>query len=93
MSERPFLAFLSGLGIGVGAGLLLAPKSGAETRARIKESVEDGQNYIRKQSGEIADVVTGTIERGKQAARRTTDSVGQTFEEGRTAFQKTFDRG
>lgn len=89
MSERPFLAFLSGLGIGVAAGLLFAPKSGAETRAAVKDSLNEGQNYIRQQTSDVKDAITGTIERGKQAARRTTEGVTQAFEDGKTAFQKT----
>ncbi len=75
--------FLSGLGVGAAAGLLWAPKSGAETRADIRSSMEDGQTYIRQHTNEISD----TIQRGREAARRTKEGMRDAFEQGRAAFR------
>ena len=35
------LKFLSGLGIGVGLGILFAPKEGRETRRELKEKIDE----------------------------------------------------
>ena len=36
-----FLKFLAGVGIGVGAGVLLAPKEGSETRKELKAKIDE----------------------------------------------------
>ena len=79
MSESGFLYFLSGLGIGIGAGLLMAPKSGAHTRAAIKGSMIEGQNYIREQGNQFSDAVRGTFDRAKEAAREVKEGVAEAF--------------
>ncbi len=78
-----FMYFLGGLGIGAAAGLLWAPKSGAETRADLRGSMEEGQTYFRQQSSAIND----TIQRGREAARRTTEGMKDALEQGRAAFR------
>lgn len=77
--------FLGGLGMGAIAGLLWAPKPGAETRADIRDSVEEGQNYLRKQSNAIG----GTLQRGREAARRTSEGMKDALEQGRAALRNT----
>lgn len=88
MSEYRFLYFLSGLGIGVAAGLFWAPKSGAETIAAIKESAIEGGNLVKRQGNEIRNTVGSTIERGKHAAKITTDGVIEALEQGKAAFSE-----
>jgi len=77
-----FMCFLSGLGIGAAAGLLWAPKSGTETLAEIRDSVEDGQNYIRQQRNVLDD----TLQRGREAARKTAEGMREAVEQGKAAF-------
>ncbi len=72
MINRPLLYIFGGLGVGAVAALLLAPKSGRETRAAIKSSVAKGEKFIKRQSNEISGAITDTWERGRKAARRTT---------------------
>jgi hypothetical protein len=48
---RNFMSFLLGVGVGVGAGMLLAPSSGEELRNSISDKVQD-----------ISDRVTGRSE-------------------------------
>jgi len=54
--------FLAGLGIGAILGLLLAPKSGKETRKYISRKAEEGRDYVaatgrtlRRQAEDVAD--------------------------------------
>lgn len=88
---KSLIFFLSGVGLGVGASLLLTPKSGAETRADLKGSLADGQEYIRQRSSEITGSIAGTIERGRQAARKTTAGVVQALEQ--ATYRKSAARG
>jgi len=94
MGESRVMNFLTGVGVGIAAALLWAPKSGAETRAAIRGSVADGQTYLRKQGSEIGEALSGTfergrdtLERGKQAARKTKEGVMDAFEQGKATFR------
>lgn len=42
-----FLCFAVGVGFGIGAGILLAPASGAETRKSISEKMQGAHNNVR----------------------------------------------
>ncbi len=44
---RNILSFAAGVGIGVGAGMLLAPSSGAEIRTSISDRVQDISDKVR----------------------------------------------
>ena len=49
-------AFAIGLGVGAILGLLLAPRSGGETRTLLREKAQEG--------------IDGAVEQGKRVARR-----------------------
>lgn len=71
-SERSVvLSVLAGIGIGVLvgaiAGLLLAPRSGSETRECISHTLTDLGNKISELSHQVADRVKSAVESGKQA--------------------------
>ena len=42
----PTLSFLGGIGVGVGIGMLLAPMSGEEARAAIRDKATDVSNKV-----------------------------------------------
>ncbi len=44
---RNVLSFAAGIGVGVGAAMLLAPSSGAELRGQINDKVQDISNKIK----------------------------------------------
>jgi gas vesicle protein len=73
--------FLLGLGIGVAAGVLWAPRSGEETR-----------QYLSDRAGEGAEYVRGQAEQGKQYLREQTDtlkgSASDLYDKGRTTVQR-----
>ena len=46
---RNLLTFVAGLGIGLGAGVLLAPASGEETRSSMRDKVHDIGDRVRDQ--------------------------------------------
>lgn len=47
-NSKILLAFLAGGAIGAGVALLTAPASGAETRKRIKETVDEAGKRVRE---------------------------------------------
>ena len=80
------ISVLAGIGIGVLvgaiAGLLLAPKPGAETRENIGATLSDLGNKIGDLSQQVATRVKSVVEHGKQAVQ---DKIEQAAEETGTA--------
>ena len=54
---RNIVAFAAGIGVGVGAGMLLAPSSGTELRNSIGDKVQEISNRVRNRGESYA---TGT---------------------------------
>jgi len=71
-----------GVAIGGVLGLLFAPKSGEELRSDIKEKADEAIERLNDASSELAT-------RAKELADRTRDSLTNSVEVGRDAYQKT----
>jgi len=72
--------FFFGLGVGVAAGVLMAPRSGVKTRRRLAETVREGQDYIAREGVELQETVLDRLNRTKRAARVAAQGMGATFE-------------
>ncbi len=59
-----------GIGAGIVAGILIAPKSGVETRAELKEKLDSAYENGRNKMGEIVDKSKDVIEKGKSAIEK-----------------------
>ncbi|HVI07545.1 MAG TPA: YtxH domain-containing protein [Candidatus Binatia bacterium] len=57
---RSVVAFAAGVGVGVGAALLLAPASGEETRGQIGEKVSNIGSRVKSRFSSAAGSATGT---------------------------------
>jgi gas vesicle protein len=69
MEERNgFGYFLLGLGIGVAAGLLWAPRSGEETRALLADKAGEGADYLKSRAQESTDYLKHRTDDLKQSA-------------------------
>jgi gas vesicle protein len=62
--EESMKAFLFGLGLGVGLGVLFAPMSGEEARNTLQERAEDLANSARE-----------TYEQGRDRVQRTVSNI------------------
>lgn len=56
---RNLVSFAAGVGLGVGAGMLLAPASGVELRSSISDRVKDISDNVKKRVS-TQKVATGT---------------------------------
>lgn len=79
--------FLLGMGVGLAVGLLVAPKSGEETRAILKGRAEEGREFVKRKSGELRETATDFVERGKDAVLRQREQVLAAVEAGRQAYR------
>jgi gas vesicle protein len=58
---RNFLAFAAGVGVGIGAGMLLAPYSGEELRNNITDKVQEITNRVSSRADEYSTGTEGGI--------------------------------
>jgi len=76
--------FFFGLGVGMAAGVLLAPRSGVATRKQLEKKAQDGQDYVLRGTADLRDSVVDTVNRTRRAAKTTADGIGAAFEAGKT---------
>jgi len=67
-----FLKFLAGIGIGVGAGILLAPKEGSETRKELKAKLDEMLENLKNIDKEE---VRANIEKKIKEIKETVESL------------------
>ena len=88
MEENKATYFLLGLGLGVAAGMLLAPKSGEETRHLIRSKADEGKEYLKRRKEELAESASGVVERGKTVVARQKDQLSAAMEAGKQAYRE-----
>lgn len=81
--------FLLGLGIGVVVGIVFAPMSGEETRARVRSRALEGGDYLRRRGDELRETASDLVDRGKTAVGRQREQLNAAVEAGRQAYRET----
>ena len=92
-SGDKFVYFLMGGFIGAAVALLLAPKSGEETRRflddvyqegadHLGEKIRDGKDFIAEKSREVVEDVEEKIEQGKETVEQTKKHIAAAVEAG-----------
>jgi gas vesicle protein len=80
--------FVVGLAIGAAFGLLFAPTSGEEARDYLTQRAEDGREYAERKARELRDRAGDLVERGKQVAKQSTESVSAAIDAGVDAYKR-----
>lgn len=91
MSDRDsnsFVWFLAGLGLGALAGVLYAPRSGAETREALRARAEDGREYMRSRAREAKEQAQQWADRGREAVSQQKEQFRAAYEAGRQAYHE-----
>ena len=92
-NSNSFMWFLAGLGFGALLGVLYAPRSGRETRQAIKNTAQEGKEFIKKQGREARETVEQWVDRGKEVIGRQKDQISSAFEAGRQAYHEEKNKG
>ena len=87
-----FLSFVLGGLMGAGVALLLAPRSGSETRQRIKEFADDVRDKAEDYVDQTKSRVTSTIEKGKGFIDEKKSIITTAVEAGKEAYEKEKER-
>jgi len=71
-SSFPYL--LIGIGVGMAAALLLAPRSGEEMREDIRRRTNEGVDYLNQQADKLRDGAKKVVSKGKEWIGRQSES-------------------
>lgn len=80
--------FFLGLGLGVVAGVLFAPKSGAETRDFLVSKANEGAELAKRRAEEMREAAFETYERGVNTVQRTKENLASAVEAGRQTYRE-----
>jgi gas vesicle protein len=83
--------FCLGLGIGVAAAILFAPRSGKDARDIIRSKAHDGADHLKRQGQKLANQANDQVEKGMRTVRRQAENVMAAVaavDAGRDAFRR-----
>lgn len=86
------LSFLLGGVVGAGVALLLAPKSGRETRQRIMELADDVRDRAEDYYEHAKSGVSSTLDKGKDFFQEKKSIITTAVEAGKEAYEKEKER-
>lgn len=86
------LYLMLGAVMGAAAALLLAPRSGAETRKLIATKAREGADVVVNRTKTVAGKATDYVERGKEILQQQRDQFSAAFEAGKQAYRDEKDK-
>jgi len=87
-----FLSFLLGGLVGAGVALLLAPRSGKETREQIKALADDVREKAECYAEQAKQKMTSAIDSGKGFYQEKKSIITSAVEAGKEAYEKEKER-
>jgi gas vesicle protein len=87
-SSNSFMWFLAGLGFGALLGVLYAPRSGRETREAIRNTAQEGSDYLRNRGREARETVSQWVDRGKDVVNQKKDQINAAIDATRQAYRE-----
>jgi gas vesicle protein len=96
--------FIVGMGVGVAVGLLMAPRSGEETRRILRTKADEGadflrtkadegKEFVRRRGTELRESASDLIDRSKEAIARQKEQLAMAVEAGKQAYRESVDDG
>ena len=86
------LFFTLGAFIGATVALLLAPRSGDETRKLIVSKAREGADFVTARSRNVLDKTTGYVDRGKELLQQQREQLSAALEAGKQAYREEKDK-
>jgi gas vesicle protein len=86
------LYFVLGAFIGAATALLLAPRSGEETRRMIAAKAREGADLMTNHTRGFAEKTSTYIDRGKELLQQQRDQLSAAIEAGKQAYREEKDK-
>jgi gas vesicle protein len=87
MNKDGIANFFVGLGIGVGIGMLFAPKSGEETRDILMNKADEGKEYLKQQTSKLGDSANDLLGKSRDIIGKQKDNLNDAIEAGKQAYR------
>jgi len=88
-----FLSFVAGAAIGGVVALLAAPRSGEETREKIKDAADEFREKMKKITDEAEARVREAIKEGQDVFQEKKEMIRSAFEAGKEAMETEKTKG
>jgi gas vesicle protein len=88
-SGEVVLSFLLGALVGAALGILYAPRSGKETRMKLRDLGEDLGDKINDIKEEVVEKAEHIVEEGKEKLAEQKERFSAAFDAGKKAYDKT----
>ncbi len=86
-SEKALYLILGAM-IGATAALLLAPRSGGETRKLIASKAREGADIISHRTRDVAEKTSDYVDRGKEILQQQRDQISAAIQAGKQAYKE-----
>lgn len=83
-----FTYFLAGITIGAIAGLLLAPRSGGETRELLGRKADESRDFVAGKGRELRQQAEDLVDRAKDLVNQQKEQLSAALEAGKQAYQE-----
>ncbi len=83
-----FLWFLAGLGIGAAVGILYAPKTGDETRQKIRDAAEQGRDVVKDRARQAREQAGSWVDRGRDYIAQQKEQIRSAVDAGKQAYHE-----
>jgi gas vesicle protein len=87
-SSNSVMWFLAGLGFGALLGVLYAPRSGRETREALRNTADEGREFLKHRSREAREAMGDWVDQGREVVREKKDQISSAIDAGRQVFRE-----
>jgi len=91
-SAEKILFLMLGAVLGAATALLMAPRSGLETRKLIASKARESAEVVATRTKTVAGRTSEYVDRGKDLLQQQRDSLSAAFEAGRQAYREEKDK-
>ena len=74
--------------MGVGIGILFAPKSGEETREYLRSKANEGGDFLKERSSDLKQTASEWVDKGKEAVNRQKENLADAVEACKQAYRE-----
>ncbi len=88
MNTNELTCFGIGAALGAAAALMLAPKSGPETRKFLRTKAGESTDYLASQAADARDTASQAINRGKKVVKNNVDNISAAVDAGVQTYRE-----
>ena len=88
MNTNDFAYFGIGAALGVAAAVLLAPKSGPETRKFLRSKADESTDYLAARASDARDTAAEAINRGRKVIKQNAENLTAAVDAGVQTYRE-----